>query len=280
MFHWLEADGKSRRPRPDAIATSFSIIPLGRRNDDLWGRALPSVETLRWGPSPLRGEQEPTPQRRPPNIAEGHPNSFGRRTPDSPPHAPRYPPSSILHPLSPLPTICCILTCISYRRSRYIASMQTSLPLANIAGYPSFLSTHSSDSGVLFNDPLDAIGPLRPLDRFTASHRAALVDAIEEDLRRWSAPATALDAAGWKRQAVTQGQGYVPPGKPAAGLVVLKGVEIQITESRQAEWGAAGKPGAMLLKALRHEGLTAFARQVPDDHESSSAIHIKIGVKP
>ena len=36
----------------------------------------------------------------------------------------------------------------------------------------------------------------------------------------------------------------------------------------------------MLLKALRHEGLTAFARQVPDDHESSGAIHIKIGAKP
>lgn len=92
--------------------------------------------------------------------------------------------------------------------------------------------------------------------------------------------ANALDAAGWKRQAVTQGQGYVPPGKPAAGLVVLKGVEVQITDSRQAEWGAAEKPGAMLLKALRHEGLTAFARQVPDDHESSGAIHIKIGAKP
>jgi bacillithiol biosynthesis cysteine-adding enzyme BshC len=88
--------------------------------------------------------------------------------------------------------------------------MQTSLPLASVAGYPSFLSAHSTDGGVLFNDPLDAIGALRPLDRFTASHRSSLVDALEEDLRRWGAPATALASAAQLREesayAVVTGQ--------------------------------------------------------------------------
>ena len=91
---------------------------------------------------------------------------------------------------------------------------------------------------------------------------------------------SALDAAGWKRQAVAQGSGYVPPGKPAAGIVVFRGFEVQIAESRQSDWGAAGKPAAALLRALRNEGLTAFAKQVPDDQESADAIHIKIGTRP
>jgi hypothetical protein len=90
----------------------------------------------------------------------------------------------------------------------------------------------------------------------------------------------ALDAPGWKRQAVAHGSGYVPPGKPAAGIVVLKRFEVQIAESRQSDWGAAGKPAAVLLHALRNEGLTAFAKQVPDNQESADAIHIKIGAKP
>ncbi len=92
--------------------------------------------------------------------------------------------------------------------------------------------------------------------------------------------AQALDSAGWKRQAVAHGHGYVPPGKPAAGLVVLKGLEVQVADSRQADWGAPGKPAATLLHALRNEGLTAIAKQVPDNQESAHAIHIKIGAKP
>lgn len=98
--------------------------------------------------------------------------------------------------------------------------------------------------------------------------------ALMEDI------AKGLDAAGWKRQAVAQGFGYIPPGKPAAGIVVLKGIEIQITESRQSDWGAPGKPAAALLRAMRNEGLTALLQQVPDDQESADAIHIKIGAKP
>lgn len=90
----------------------------------------------------------------------------------------------------------------------------------------------------------------------------------------------ALDNAGWKRQAVATGFGYIPPGKPAAGLVVMKGVEVQTTESRQADWAAPGKPATVLLQALRNEGLTAFLKQVPDTQESADAIHIKIGAKP
>lgn len=90
----------------------------------------------------------------------------------------------------------------------------------------------------------------------------------------------ALDTAGWKRQAVAHGHGYVPPGKPTAGLAVLKGVEVHVTASREPVWGAAGKPAAILLQALRNEGLTVFAKQVPDNQESANAIHIKIGAKP
>ena len=98
--------------------------------------------------------------------------------------------------------------------------------------------------------------------------------ALMEDI------AEALEAAGWNRQAVAQGFGYIPPGKPAAGIVVMKGVEVQITESRQSDWGAADKPAAVLLNAMRNEGLTAFAKLVPDSQESPDAIHIKIGAKP
>ena len=90
----------------------------------------------------------------------------------------------------------------------------------------------------------------------------------------------ALDAAGWKRQPVANGSGYVQPGKPAAGIAVFSGLEVQIADSRRSDWGAADKPAAVLLRALRNEGLTAFAKQVPDDQESASAIHIKIGAKP
>jgi hypothetical protein len=98
--------------------------------------------------------------------------------------------------------------------------------------------------------------------------------ALMEDIGK------ALDASGWKRQAVAGGSGYVPPGQPAAGIVVLKGVEVQIAESRQPDWGTPGKPAAVLLQALRNEGLTVFLKPVPDNYESAGAIHIKIGEKP
>lgn len=98
--------------------------------------------------------------------------------------------------------------------------------------------------------------------------------ALMEDIGR------ALDASGWKRQAVAGGSGYVPPGQPVAGIAVLKGVEVQIAASRQSDWGAPGKPAAVLLNALRSEGLTAFLKPVPDNYESADAIHIKIGEKP
>jgi hypothetical protein len=90
----------------------------------------------------------------------------------------------------------------------------------------------------------------------------------------------ALHAAGWKRQAVANGSGYVPPGEPAAGIAVFKGFEVEIAESRQSDWGAAGKPANVLLRALRNEGLTAFAKQIPDNEANADTIHIRIGAKP
>ena len=91
---------------------------------------------------------------------------------------------------------------------------------------------------------------------------------------------SALEKAGWHRQAVAQGFGYIPPGKTVAGIAVLKGVEIQIAESRRQDWGEPGKAAAVLLRALRNEGLTAFLKLVPDVQESKDAIHIKVGAKP
>ncbi|CEJ11470.1 hypothetical protein BN1110_01762 [bacterium YEK0313] len=91
---------------------------------------------------------------------------------------------------------------------------------------------------------------------------------------------SALEAAGWKRQAVAHGHGYVPPGKPTAGLAVLRGVEVHVTQARMAEWGADGRPGAALLQALRNEGLTAVFKVIPDHHEGGGAIHIMVGAKP
>lgn len=90
----------------------------------------------------------------------------------------------------------------------------------------------------------------------------------------------ALEAAGWSRQPAANRSGYLPPGKPPVGLVVLKGVEVHVTKSRHPDWGADGKPGAALLKALRNEGLTAFGKEVPDDYETGDAIHIMVGAKP
>jgi bacillithiol biosynthesis cysteine-adding enzyme BshC len=54
--------------------------------------------------------------------------------------------------------------------------------------YPEFLSQQSSLDDLLLNDPLTKLKPLRNLDRFTPTHRGELVDAITQDLRRWSAP--------------------------------------------------------------------------------------------
>jgi len=106
------------------------------------------------------------------------------------------------------------------------------------------------------------------------------VDLDPEAVALMEEVAKALDVAGWKRQAVANGSGYVPPGEPAAGIVVFAGLEVQIADSRQSDWGAAGKPADVLLHALRNEGLTAVAKHVPDDYESANAIHIKIGAKP
>jgi hypothetical protein len=89
----------------------------------------------------------------------------------------------------------------------------------------------------------------------------------------------ALDKAGWKQQPASGG-GYTVPGRPSAGIIVWQGIEMQITDSRQADWGELGKPGSTLWHALQREGLTTAAKHVPDGQETPSAIHIKIGAKP
>ena len=92
--------------------------------------------------------------------------------------------------------------------------------------------------------------------------------------------AHALIAAGWKRQPIASGFGYITPGEPAAGIVAFAGVEIQITDSRQAQWGQDGQAATVLWHTLQREGLTATAKHVPDNQETPTAIHIKIGAKP
>jgi bacillithiol biosynthesis cysteine-adding enzyme BshC len=74
-------------------------------------------------------------------------------------------------------------------------SLVTLLPLDSLAAYPSLLSRHSEEEGILLNDPIESLDRLRSLDRFTSTHRAALVGALIDDLDRWGAPAPALDRA-------------------------------------------------------------------------------------
>ena len=90
---------------------------------------------------------------------------------------------------------------------------------------------------------------------------------------------SALDAAGWVRKPAP-GLGFIIPGKPTAGITAFAGLEIQITDSKQAEWGANGKAATILWHALQQERLTTTAKHVPDNQERSDAIHIKVGSKP
>lgn len=69
------------------------------------------------------------------------------------------------------------------------------LPLELLAAYPKLLSAHAPEEGALLNDPIETLAGLRPLDRFTPEHRAALVGALLEDLERWGAPVPAIEAA-------------------------------------------------------------------------------------
>jgi len=87
-----------------------------------------------------------------------------------------------------------------------------------------------------------------------------------------------LKAAGWNRQP-WQGTPIVftPPGQPNAGMVAFAGLEIQIHDSRTAEWGPATKA---LWDALLAAGIKATALRITDNSELPNAIHIKIGTKP
>lgn len=66
-------------------------------------------------------------------------------------------------------------------------------------------------------------------------------------------------------------------GKPAAGLVILSGIEIQVHTTRLADWSQ----GAQALEtALKVEGISASVKGFSHNKEHPNAIHIKIGKKP
>jgi hypothetical protein len=92
--------------------------------------------------------------------------------------------------------------------------------------------------------------------------------------------ASALIAAGWNRQPIALGFGYATPGKPVAGIVAFAGLEIQIKDSRQPQWGQDGQAATILWHTLQREGLTTTAKHVPDNQGTPTAIHIKIETKP
>ncbi|MBS1912042.1 MAG: bacillithiol biosynthesis cysteine-adding enzyme BshC [Bacteroidetes bacterium] len=77
------------------------------------------------------------------------------------------------------------------------------LPLADIPGYPPFLSTGSGNDIVLLTNGLASLEHLRSLERFTPEHRAALAEAIALDLERWNAPHAATEAAAALRSPET-----------------------------------------------------------------------------
>jgi hypothetical protein len=87
-----------------------------------------------------------------------------------------------------------------------------------------------------------------------------------------------LERAGWAR--VTTESGPIVfniPGEPPAGVVSFSGLQIQITESRRADWDNAV---ATLWNALLIDGLQVTALAVPDNEAKANAVHIMVGKKP
>jgi len=88
----------------------------------------------------------------------------------------------------------------------------------------------------------------------------------------------ALTRAGWVHKPI---EGHAAElnvrGKPAAGLVILTGIEVQIHISRLDDWS---KSVHALVAALSEEGIAATLKAFNHKNEHPNAIHIKIGKKP
>jgi bacillithiol synthase len=70
--------------------------------------------------------------------------------------------------------------------------MSQTIPLTALAQYPPHLVNARTGTD---GDPSVATLALRALDRFDLDHRASLADAVLTEMRQWSAPQRALDAA-------------------------------------------------------------------------------------
>ena len=90
--------------------------------------------------------------------------------------------------------------------------------------------------------------------------------------------ADVLKVSGWIHHPVTSlAVVYRVHGKPEAGIVSFTGLEIQIDESRRADWERAV---LALETGLKAEGIITKAIALTDKTESPNAIHIKVGKKP
>jgi hypothetical protein len=117
------------------------------------------------------------------------------------------------------------------------------------------------------------------LKKFKGTPFDFLVQLDPESVALMESIADALTSAGWVRQPFG-GFGFRNPGKPAAGITAFAGLEIQIVDSKQSEWGQEGQAATALWHSLQKERITVTAKHVPDDQETASAIHIKVGAKP
>jgi hypothetical protein len=117
------------------------------------------------------------------------------------------------------------------------------------------------------------------LKRFAGTPFDFMVQLDPESVALMESLADALTAAGWMRKPVA-GFGFITPGKPVAGITAFSGLEIQITDSRQSQWGLDQQAATVLWHSLQGERLTVSAKHVPDDQETPDTIHIKVGAKP
>jgi hypothetical protein len=118
------------------------------------------------------------------------------------------------------------------------------------------------------------------LKRFAGTPFDFLVQLDPESVALMESLADALTAAGWIRKPVAGGFGFRSPGKPVAGVTAFAGLEIQITDSKQSQWGLDQQAATVLWHSLQRERLTVSAKHFADDQETPDAIHIKVGAKP
>lgn len=116
---------------------------------------------------------------------------------------------------------------------------------------------------------------LRP---FAGSPFNFSVQVDQESVDLMEQIASVLAAAGWERRATAANVTYMPPGGlPHAGVSAGRGVQIQISSTRNNDWA----PAVIALRdALRGAGIETEGKSITDGTESPDAIHVYVGGKP